>query len=326
MRVLVTGASGFVGRAACVTLAEKGHDVIAATRTGVTPTGAAEARATGDLAVLADDDAGMDALVADVDAVLHLAARVHVMRDRAADPMAEYRRMNVSVTCSLAEAAARAGVGHFTFLSTVKVNGEATEGLPYTEQDTPAPEDDYGRSKWEAEQALAEISARDGIAVTVLRPPLIYGPGVGANFLSLLRLCDTGLPLPFGGITRNRRSLLYVGNLADAIAAVLSHEAAGGRTFLVSDGAPVSTASLVGLIRRALGRREGMIPVPPALLRALLACAGKAAAADRLIGSLEIDSRRIGHELGWRAPWTLQAGLTATAAWYRRNPAAATGC
>ncbi len=319
MRILVTGAGGFVGRAACTALAEKGHTVIAATRHGDTPDGAAEGRATGDLAELAGDPSSMDRLLGQTDAVLHLAARVHVMKDRSADPAAQYRRMNVDVTRHLAQAALRSGVGRFVFLSSIKVNGETTGGQPFTEDDPPAPEDPYGQSKWEAEQALAEVAAKDGLEVAVLRPPLIYGPGVGANFLSLLRLCDTSLPVPLGGITENRRSLLYVGNLADAIAAALTHKAAAGQTFLVCDGPPVSTAELVDQLQRALGRPARQIPVPPGLLHALLACAGRSAAADRLVGSLEIDSSRIQRVLGWRAPWTLQAGLTATAAWYLRQ-------
>lgn len=317
MRVLVTGADGFVGRAVCAALAEHGHRVVAASRAGTAVAGAGETRLLGDLGALRN----ADAVVADVDAVVHLAGRAHVMTEGADDPAAEYRRINVDGTCRLAEAAARNGVVRFAFLSSIKVNGEATADRPFTENDVPAPQDPYARSKWEAELGLAEIAARDGLQTVVLRAPLVYGPGVKANFLSLLRLCDSGLPLPLGGIVRNRRSLIYVGNLADALRCVVDHAAAPGNTFFVSDGIPVSTAALVRGLRTALGRPERLVPVPPRLLRLALSLAGRRAMADRLVGSLAIDAGRIRRVVGWRAPWALQAGLTATAAWYHDHAA-----
>ena len=315
MRVLVTGADGFVGTAVCAALAERGHHVIAATRNGARVPDADEARLLGDLAQLGD----ADALVSDAEAIVHLAARVHVMDDMAADPLAEYRRVNVAGTRRLAEAAARRGVGRLVFLSSVKVHGEATPDRAFTEDDAPDPQDAYGRSKWEAEQALAEIAARDGLETVTLRAPLVYGPGVKGNFLSLLTLCDSRRPLPLGGVTKNRRSLIYVDNLADAVCTTLEHANAAGEIFLVSDGLPVSTAVLVRGLRTALGRPDRLLPVPPRLLRLALATIGRGGAADRLTGSLAVDVSCIRTTIGWRAPWALQAGLTATADWYRHE-------
>ncbi len=312
MRVLVTGATGFIGSSLCRVLAAEGFDVIAGVRRDGGAPGA-EVRVLGDLGVETDLSAALDG----VDAVMHLAARAHVMAEGAADPLAEYRRINRDGTRRLAEAAMAAGVARFVFLSSVKVNGEATRGDPVTEDDTPAPEDAYGTSKWEAEQALAELSAGGGIETVVLRAPLVYGPGVKANFLSLLRLCDTALPLPLGGIDGNRRSLIYLGNLADALRRAMVHAAAAGRTYLVRDSEDVSTAGLVRRIRRALGRPPRLVPVPAGALRAALVATGRRAAADRLLGSLAVDASRVNRELGWTPPYTLDQGLHATVSWYR---------
>lgn len=230
---------------------------------------------------------------------------------------AEFRRINIEGTRSLAEAAEREGVQRLAFLSTAKVNGEATTGRPFSKADRPSPEDSYGKSKSEAEQLLNEIESSGRLETVVLRVPLTYGPGVKANFLSLLKLCDTHLPLPLGAIADNRRSLIYVGNLAAAIAEVLQHPNATGKTFLVSDGAPVLTADLVRTMRAALERPARLLSIPPGLLRLALSLVGKAAVADRLTGSLEIDNGAIVKALDWHATWTMQAGIAATAAWYR---------
>ena len=316
MRVLVTGADGFIGRAVCIDVAERGHHVIAGTRLGVAVPGAQENRALGDLG----QPDGKENRVSNIDAIVHLAARVHVMNDGDADPLAAFRRVNVDGTRRIAEAAEQEGVKRLVFLSTAKVNGEATAGRPFSEADSPKPEDFYGQSKWEAEQILAEIGSRGRLETVVLRVPLVYGPGVKANFLSLLRLCDTKFPLPFGAITDNRRSLLFVDNLADAIAAALQHPNAAGKTFLVSDGTPVSTAGLVRIMRAALERPARLWSISPALLQLMLSLIGKAAVADRLTGSLEIDSSAILKELGWHAPRAMEAGIAATARWYRSTP------
>lgn len=311
-RVLVTGADGFIGRAVCAALADKGHHVIAGTRTGRDVPGAHESRALGDIA----HPEGRDRWVADTEIIVHLAARAHVTRDTSLATLGAFRRVNVDGTRALAETAARRGIQRIVYLSTVKVHGETTTDNPFVETDIPDPHDAYAVSKWEAEQLLADIGSRNQLETVVLRAPLVYGPGVKANFLSLLKWCDTPLPLPFGGITRNRRSLLYSGNLAHAISVALWHQKAAGQVFLVSDGPPVSTAQLVRMLRAALGRPDRLLSVSPGMLRRLLSLAGKADACDRLIGSLEVDSSAIAGELSWHPPTSLQAGIQATASWY----------
>ncbi len=312
-RILVTGAGGFVGGALCRVLTAAGYHVVAGLRRDAGLEGAAECRALGDLG----GDGALDAALEGIDAVVHLAGRAHVVTDRAADPMQAYRRTNVDGTRRLAEAAIAAGVGRLVFLSSVKVNGEATHGTPFSETDPPAPEDAYGVSKWQAEQALARLSGEGGLETVVLRAPLVYGPGVRANFLSLMKLCDSPLPLPLGGLTDNRRSLVYLGNLTDALRIALVRPEAAGRTYLVGDGEDVSTAGLARHIRDALGRPARLLPIPAAALRAVLTVAGRGAAAHRLTGSLAIDSGRIRRELGWSPPYSLDQGLQATVRWYR---------
>lgn len=299
--VAVTGATGFIGRALCRRLLAEGWRVIALTRStdADVPPGVA-IRPVGDLARLED----AEPVLADVDAVAHLAARVHVMRPTAAD-RAAFHAMNVTATRRLAEGARAAGVRRFLFMSSVKVHGEGRRGLPYTEADPPAPQDDYGRSKAEAEAALAAVP---GLDVTVLRPPVVYGPGVAANIAALARLCDTPWPLPFGAV-RNGRDLITLDNLVDAAARALEHPAAAGKTYLVRDGQTLSTADLVRLLRAAQGRPARLVPVPAALLEGALRMLGRDALADRLLGDFRIDDSRIRADLAWTAPVTAAEGL-----------------
>lgn len=254
---------------------------------------------------LNQDPAG---LVQGMDAVVHLAARVHVMSDAAADPLAENRRLNTQATLALARAAMAAGCRHFVFMSTIKVNGEITAEQPFTEADTPRPQDPYAISKLEAEQGLAALAAESSMGVTILRPPLVFGIGVKGNFASLVRAVRKGLPLPLGGI-RNRRSLIYAGNLADAVLAALQQPASGARTYLVSDGEDLSTPELIRAIAAAMGRNARLVPVPTALLRLAGWLTGRSAAVDRLLGSLVIDASRIRAELGWSPRHSLKEGL-----------------
>jgi UDP-glucose 4-epimerase len=243
--------------------------------------------------------------MAETRTVVHLAARVHVMREAAADPLTEFRKINVAGTLNLARQAAGAGVRRFVYLSSVKVNGEAGG---YTENDRPVPEDPYGVSKHEAEVGLLEIAAETGMEVVIIRPPLVYGPGVRANFRALARAVGRGLPLPLGAI-RNRRSLIALDNLVDFILVCMTHPAAANEIFLISDGEDLSTPELVRRLARAMGRPARLIPVPPVLLLAAAALFGKREIATRLVQSLQVDISKARRLLGWSPPITVDEGL-----------------
>ncbi len=303
MRVAVTGAGGFVGRALIARLRADGGEVVPLVRS---PAGLEGEQAVGDI------HAGTDwrKALAGIDAIVHLAARVHVMKDDAADPLSAYRRVNSAGTLNLARQAAEAGVRRFLFMSSVKVNGEATgPGRPFRRDDPPAPSDPYGISKYEAELGLAELSNAGIIDTIIIRPPLVHGPGAAGNFRTLAKWLDRGLPLPLGSATRNRRSLVGIDNLADFAALCLTHPAAANRLYFVSDGRDVSTRELLELIAAALGRRAWLLPVPTGLIRAAAALAGAGAAADRLLGSLQVDISDGARELGWTPPVSLEEGL-----------------
>jgi nucleoside-diphosphate-sugar epimerase len=307
--VLVTGADGFVGRELCAALAAAGRRFRPAVRA---PRAALEdAAVVGDIGPATDWRRALES----VDSVVHLAARTHVLRETAADPLAEYRRVNVAGTERLARTAAASGVRRLVFLSSVKVNGEASAGRPFTEDDIPRPEDGYGISKWEAEQALARVAGETGLETVVLRPPLVYGPGVKGNFLRLMRWIARGVPLPLGAI-ENRRSLVYSGNLVDAIVRSLDAPAAAGRTYLVADGEDLSTPELVRRLARALGVQARVPAFPLAPIALAAALAGKRAEFARLAGSLQVDSSRARRELDWRPRHSLSQGLAETAAWF----------
>ena len=306
--VLVTGANGFIGSALCVALQAAGIGVRRALREALP--GVPDVFPIGEIGPGTD----WSAALAGIPCVVHLAARTHVLQETAADPLAEYRRVNVEGTRRLAQQAARAGVRRLVFLSSIKVNGESA-GRPITEDDPPHPEDAYGISKWEAEQALHRVSAETGLEVVILRPPLVYGPGVKGNFRRLLDVVARGWPLPLASI-RNRRSLIYVGNLADAIVAAIATPQAAGKTWLASDGEDVSTPDLVREIGRALGKDAWLFPCPVGLLKAAAALAGKGPEAARLAASLQLDCSRIRRELLWRTPYSLSEGLQETARWY----------
>jgi nucleoside-diphosphate-sugar epimerase len=308
--VLVTGASGFVGSALCRALIASGYRVRRAVR----------AMTHADDAVVGDIDSRThwSDVLQGVDAVVHLAARTHVLHETSADPLAEYRRINTRGTVRLARQAIDAGVKRLVFLSSVKVNGEATHGRGYLESDPARPEDAYGLSKWEAEQSLWEMTAGTRTQGVVLRPPLIYGPGVKGNFLRLMKLAARHWPLPLASID-NRRSLIYVENLVSAITTCLESPAAGNRTYLVSDGTDMSTPELVRAISSALGLRARLLRCPVSALRAAAAITGQTKAFERLAGSLQINPGKIGEELRWRPPFTPQQGMAATARWYHAS-------
>jgi nucleoside-diphosphate-sugar epimerase len=307
--VLVTGASGFVGRALCSSLPANGYLVRAATR--MPDTSGIPSFAVGDIG----PDTDWRAAVAGCECVVHLAARVHVMSAREASSPGDFHRVNVEGSANLARQAARAGVRRFVFLSSVKVNGELSVQRALVESDRVMPADAYGASKAQAEQSLRAIAEETGMEVAILRPPLVYGPGVRANFLGLLRGVDSGMPLPLASVS-NRRSLVYVGNLVDALAGCLKHRAAANRTFFVSDGQDVSTPQLIREIAEALGRKPRLFPFPLALLRGAGLITGRAEQVARLTGSLQVDIASIKTALGWQPPFSLQQGLAQTAAWY----------
>lgn len=311
MTFFITGASGFVGQAT-LDAAPPEVSVHAVVRHRAEPSEARSVRIR-DL-VTAD----WKPLLEDVEAVIHLAARVHVMRDDAADPLAEFRRVNVEGTRRLAEAAAEAGVRRFVFVSTVKVHGEMTRGEPFRPDSQLRPADPYATSKAEAEEVVRGIEARTGLGVTIVRAPLVYGPGVRANFLGLMRMVDRGIPLPFGRV-ENRRSLVYVGNLADLLIRCATADEAVGATFLVSDGESLSTPELVRSIGRSLGRPARLLPVPSSFLRVAGRVTGQTDRVDRLLGSLEVDDSALRDGLGWRPPVSFEEGLAETAGWYRRS-------
>ena len=318
MRFLITGANGFVGKPLCAELLLQGNSVSAALRQA---SPLPEHIKTVHVENINASTDWLDALQG-VDVVIHLAARVHVMKDFAADPLAEFLKVNLHGTVNLAQQAARAGVKRLVYVSSVKVNGEATADLQsFTESDQAAPQDPYGVSKWQAEQALQRIAQESGLEIVIVRPPLVYGPGVKGNFMRLLAAIDRGIPLPLAG-ANNLRSLVYVGNLVDALIVCATHPAAAGQTYLVSDGEDISTAKLVEKIAAALGSHNRSFYFPPALLRAGATLLGRTEQVDRLFGSLRISDKKIRSDLAWAPPYTLEQGLSETAEWYRaqRNP------
>jgi nucleoside-diphosphate-sugar epimerase len=310
MTTLVTGSNGFVGSALCARLRKDGLSTRGAVRSLNSKPDVAEIVANGSLS---SDTDWMEAL-SKVEQVVHLAARVHVMNDKSSDPLAEFRRVNVEGTANLARQAAAAGVRRFVFLSSIKVNGEFTEqGQPFTADDVPAPEDSYGFSKHEAEQLLRQIASETGMEVVIIRSPLVYGPGVKANFESMMRWLVRGVPLPLAAMTENRRSLVALDNLVDLIVICLNHAAAGNRTFLVSDGEDLSTADLLNRMGAALGHPARLFSIPPSLLKLGATLLHKPGLYQRLGGSLQLDITNTRQLLGWIPPLSVSEGLRRTA-------------
>lgn len=306
--LLITGANGFIGRALCREAGRHGWRVRAATRQGVAVQGADELYATGDLAASAD----WDGAVSGCGAVVHLAARVH---DREQADREAYARDNARASEQLALVAAAAGVRRLLYVSTVKVLGEGGQAV-YRDGDPARPVDVYGHSKLLAEQQLFAVAEQTGLEVVVLRPPLVYGPGVRANFLALLDWLDRRRPLPLGAL-HNRRSFCYLGNMVDAILHALVHPAAAGRPWLVADAQTLPLPEFISRTAAALGRPARLWPVPARLLGLAAAMTGKRSAWQRLGGSLEVDADGFARELGWQAPYSIAEGLRETAAWYR---------
>jgi nucleoside-diphosphate-sugar epimerase len=311
-RVLVTGANGFIGRALCEALAARGLAVRAAVRTPVALPG--EVRTVGEIG------AGTEwrRVLAHVDAVVHLAARVHVLRDTAADPLADYRAVNVAGTARLAQECAAARVPRLVFVSSIKVNGERSGAIPFSEADPPAPEDVYGVSKLEAEEELRSIAAATGLEAVVVRPCLVYGPGVRGNLDRLLRIIERGIPLPLASV-RNQRSLMGLVNLCDLLVRCATDPRAAGETFLASDGADLSTPQLIRWLADGVGRPARLFAMPPSWLEVAARVAGAEAAYERLSGTLQVNSSKARELLDWQPPLPVDDGLRETGAWHRAH-------
>jgi nucleoside-diphosphate-sugar epimerase len=312
-KVLVTGANGFIGRALCSRLLAEGWRVRGTVRSNnqfaLLPDGVEPTKV---------DSIGLETdwenTLEGVNTVVHLAARVHVRRDSSSNPFAEYRKVNVMGSKRLALTAAECGVKRFIFMSSVKVSGEENVRA-YKEEDAPAPKDSYGISKMLAEERIKQIATDSGMDLVILRPPLVFGPGVKANFLELMKIVDKGTPLPLAKVD-NRRSFIYIENLVDAVLTCIKHSGSAGKTFFVSDNEDVSTPELIRKTASALKKPARLFPCPRLLLFILGRIAGKGAAVDRLIGSLTVDISKIRSELGWKPPFTMEHGLQKTTEWY----------
>jgi nucleoside-diphosphate-sugar epimerase len=316
-RVVVTGANGFIGNHVCRQLVESGKEVTACIR--MQANASLLAAIPGLLGVHRIPSVGGDADLARVfssaDAVIHLAGRAHVMRETAANPLDEFRKVNVGSTETLAWLAAQQGVKRFIYMSSIKVNGEATNGHPFRADDPPGYSDPYGQSKWEAEERLRQIAAETTMQWVVVRPPLVYGPGVRGNFLTLLRSVFRRLPLPLGSL-HNRRSLVSVFNLSDFVCLLLDHPAAANGRFLVSDQQDISTPNLLRHIAEALHCPSRILPCPELALRIAATVLGRRSATQRLCSSLVVDTQKAKDTLRWNAPTTLSWGLNRTAEWF----------
>ncbi|MFB3305729.1 UDP-glucose 4-epimerase family protein [Pseudomonas sp. AMR01] len=316
MHIFVTGASGFVGRRVVQVLTARAdiRVTVAARGERFTCPEAEQVVRFDDLAT-----ARFSAELSGVDTVVHCAARVHVMNDQEADPLEAFRRVNVEGTLNLARQAAKAGARRFIFLSSIKVNGESTTpGAPFTADEVGNPSDPYGVSKMEAEQGLRELASSSGMEVVIIRPVLVYGPGVKANFRSMMRWLHKGVPLPFGAI-HNARSLVALDNLVDLIVTCVSHPAAANQTFMVSDGEDLSTTVLLRKMASALGKPARLLPVPSALLRAGANMLGKRSLSQRLCGSLQVDICATRSVLGWTPPLSVDEALKVTASDFMEN-------
>ena len=317
MKIAVTGANGFIGAALTHKLCEKGYDVRGIVRSkerSLNRNSRLEIFAVGEI----NSDTNWGDALKGIDVVIHLASRVHKLIDVSINPLADYRGVNTGGTQKLAEMSAQAGTRRLLFISTIKVNGEKTIGAAFTENHTASPQDPYAISKWEAEQALHNISDSTGLEIVILRLPLIYGQGVKANFLRLLDIVNKNIPLPLS-MVNNKRSMIYIGNLIDVIIRCIEHPDAANQTFLVSDGQDVSTPDLIKMIAGAMGKKARLFPCPAPFLKVIGKVIGKSDEIERLTDSLQIDTAKIRRELNWTPPFTLEQGLRVTADWFMSN-------
>lgn len=309
MKVLLTGASGFLGSSISAQLDKRSYEFLSIVRKE-SKFPQYNTKAVGNI----DSKTDFSKVLPGVQVVIHAAARAHIMKDESSDPLAEYREVNVAGSANLARQAVSAGVKRFIFISSIKVCGENSTGKPaYKELMEASPEDAYGQSKYEAEEVLKQIAAETGMELVIIRPPLIYGVGVKANFLSLLKLTRLPVPLPFG-LIHNQRSMVYLENLVDFILQCIDHPSAAGQTFLISDGQDLSLNELVRMIRRAMNKPAWVVPVPVSLFKFAGKLIGKMAIIDRLIGDLRVDSSKARQLLGWNPPYSVEQGLKETVA------------
>jgi len=310
MKILVTGANGFVGRALCAELFRQKHLVVAAVRK---ENGQVDGLIQTTTIFSVDNNTDWSDALRYVDVVVHLAARVHVMSDYAADPLAEFRKVNVEGTLNLAMQAASAGVKRFIFISSIGVNGNVTAfGHPFTAEDTPDPHDAYTVSKYEAELGLRKIIENTGLEVVIIRPPLVYGYGAPGNFGRIISALKNHYPLPFGAI-KNQRSFVYIDNLVSLIVKCSDHPAAANQVFLVSDGSDLSTTQLLRDCARALGVKSRLVPIPQSLIEIFAVLIRKEEVAQRLCGNLQVDITKAYILLDWIPPITVEDGLKAIA-------------
>lgn len=311
MKILVTGANGFLGSAVTQKLTNENVQIVRAVRDG-----GPDDVSIGD--INDDTDWGVDLI--GVDCIVHCAARVHVMSEVSLESLFEFRQVNVGGTLNLARQAAEAGVPRFVFISSIKVNGESTHpGHPFTADQIPAPIDPYGVSKYEAEIGLMALSEKSGMEIVIIRPPLVYGPGVKANFLSMMNWLWRGFPLPLGSLRKNRRSFIFIDNLVSVIIACINHPAASNQIFLVSDDEDLTTSGLLERMALALGRPSRLIALPSTLIILLSKLVGKPDIALRLCGSLQVDIKKAKDLLGWSPPFSVDEGLRQTAAHFKKN-------
>ncbi len=315
MKVLVTGANGFIGKALCKKLLQQGWSVKGAVRSSKAAENLIPETEPAIVGEIGPDTDWAKALHG-IDVAVHLAARVHVLAEAGTGYLKRYRTVNTAGTEKLARSAAGLKIKRLVYLSTIKVNGESSRNRPFAAEDEARPEDPYAFSKWEAEQCLKRVSKETGLEHIVVRPPLVYGPGVKANFLRLIEWVDRGIPLPFASL-RNSRSLVGLSNLTDLLSVCLAHPDAAGRVFFVSDGNDVSTPELIGLIASSLGKRPRLFSCPQILLRSAAALTRKKGEYERLTGSLRIDISAAKNVLGWEPRVSLSDGIDETVRWYR---------
>jgi nucleoside-diphosphate-sugar epimerase len=304
--ILVTGANGFIGTALCNHLMNRGNQVIGVAR---------RKRPEGQTVIVEDIAAfdGWQEVLGGIDAIVHLAGRAHILKDKADDPLEEFRRINTRATIKLAEAAVSAGVKRMVFISSIGVNGNVTHDKPFSVDDIPQPHTDYAHSKYEAELALHDIACRTGLEVTIIRPPLVYGPNAPGNYGSLMRWLASGRPLPLGAITMNRRSFVSLDNLVDLIEVCTNHPSAANQTFLVSDGEDLSTTDLLCRVSSAMGKTPKLFPIPPSLLRFFANAIGKRDVAQRLLDDLRLDIQHTRNKLAWKPPFSVDDSIKKSA-------------